>query len=158
MSWLAREEIDEVILAALGARALGYERAGESVYVVRLVGGDVPFAEVRLVVGDQSLLVESFFVGKPGVDAEQFYRFLLERNGRMHGVHFAIDSRGDVYLLGRLPLLAVTPDEIDRLLNRVLTYLSETFDAALAAGFGDDVRQEWEWRASAARRGNRGDR
>jgi hypothetical protein len=148
MSWLARTEIDGVIRATLDEREISYDKVGESAYVVRLEGTRRLVTAVRLVVGDQSLLVEAFFVRRPDENAEDFFRFLLERNGRMYGVHFAIDSRGDVYLIGRLPLLAVTPDEIDRLLGCVLTYADETFDVALEIGFGDSIRREWLWRTS----------
>lgn len=148
MSWLARAEIDEVLRSALTARGAPFDAVGESAYVVRLTCSRGLATSVRLVVGDQSLLAESFFVARPSARAEEFYRFLLERNGHMHGVHFAIDGRGDVYLIGRLPLLAVTPAEIDRLLNRLLAYSGETFEAAEKLGFSDFVRAEREFRAT----------
>jgi hypothetical protein len=148
VSWLTRTEIDGVITATLEERALSFDKVGESAFVVRLEGTHRLVTAARLVVGDQSLLVEAFFIRRPDENAAEFYRFLLERNGRMYGVHFAIDSKGDVYLIGRLPLLAVTPDEIDRLLGCVLTYSDETFDAALEIGFAASIRREWDWRAS----------
>ena len=148
MSWLARAEIDAVIRTTLEEREIPFDQVGESAFVVRLMGTHRLMTAVRLVVGDQSLLIEAFFVRRPDENAQEFYRFLLERNGHMYGVHFAIDAKGDVYLMGRLPLLAVTPDEIDRLLGCVLTYADETFDAALQIGFAGSIRREWEWRAS----------
>jgi len=148
MSWLARTEIDGVIRSTLEDRGVSFDKVGESAYVVRLEGTHRLVTAARLVVGDQSLLVEAFFVRRPDENPAEFYRFLLERNGRMYGVHFAIDSKGDVYLIGRLPLLAVTPDEIDRLLGCVLTYSDEAFDAALEIGFAGSIRREWDWRAS----------
>jgi len=148
MSWLARDEISGVIRATFDERDVAYDVVSDNAYVVRLEGTHRLLTSVRLVVGDQSLLVEAFFVRRPDENAEEFYRFLLERNGRMYGVHFAIDARGDAYLIGRLPLLAVTPDEIDRLLGCVLTYTDETFDAALEIGFADSIRREWKWRVA----------
>jgi Putative bacterial sensory transduction regulator len=148
VSWLARAEIDAVIRTTLEEREIQFDQVGESAFVVRLMGTHRLVTAVRLVVGDQSLLIEAFFVRRPDENAQEFYRFLLERNGHMYGVHFAIDAKGDVYLMGRLPLLAVTPDEIDRLLGCVLTYADETFDAALHIGFAESIRREWEWRAS----------
>ena len=79
-------------------------------------------------------------------DRERLYDFLLQRNSRMYGVAFALDRDGDVYLVGRLPLAAVTPDELDRLLGAVLTYADENFDAMLRIGFGASIRREWAWR------------
>jgi hypothetical protein len=97
-------------------------------------------------VGVHSLHVEAFFCRQPDENHARFYRFLLERNGRMYGVHFAVDPQGDVYLVGRLPLGSATADEIDRLLGCVLTYSDENFNAALAIGFASSIRKEWAWR------------
>jgi hypothetical protein len=90
--------------------------------------------------------VEAFFCRQPDENHAAFYRFLLERNGRLYGVHFAVDRTGDVYLTGRLPLAAITDDEIDRLLGCVLTYSDESFNEALKLGFGSAIRREWAWR------------
>ena len=70
-----------------------------------------------LVAGEHSLGVEAFFCRQPDENHEAFYRFLLERNGRMYGVHFTLDETGDVYLTGKLPLSSVSEDDIDRLLG-----------------------------------------
>lgn len=147
MSWLARTELDEVIRATLADRDLTVEQPSEGSYVVKLEGRHKLATLTWLVVGDHSLLVEAFFLRAPDENHEKFYRFLLEKNARMYGVHFALDALGDVYLVGRVPLAAVTPDEIDRLLGCVLSYSDENFDAALVLGFGSSIKREWEWRA-----------
>ncbi len=72
--------------------------------------------------------------------------YLLRKNGGMYGVGFALDETGDVYLVGRLPLSAVTPEEIDRLLGCVLTYSDDNFDRALELGFAGSIQREWDWR------------
>ena len=64
----------------------------------------------------------------------------------MYAVAFAVDRLGDIYLDGRLPLAAVTPDELDRLLGSVLTYADESFNTILELGFASSIRKEWEWR------------
>jgi hypothetical protein len=90
--------------------------------------------------------VEAFFCRQPDENHAEFYKFLLERGGRMFGVHFALDPAGDVYLVGRLPLAAATPEEIDRLLGCVLSYSDDNFDQALMIGFASSIRREWDWR------------
>ena len=60
----------------------------------------------------------------------------------------AIDHHGDIYLDARLPLAAVTPDELDRLLGSVLTYADESFNTILELGFASAIRREWQWRVS----------
>ena len=55
---------------------------------------------------------------------------------------------GDIYLDARLPLGAVTPEEIDRLLGAVLEYADGSFNTILELGFASSIRKEWEWRVS----------
>jgi hypothetical protein len=48
--------------------------------------------------------------------------------------------------VGRVPLAAVSEEEVDRLLGCVLTYSDDWFDRALELGFASSIRKEWEWR------------
>jgi hypothetical protein len=132
--------------SALAGLGLDAERPQPGSYLVRLEGQHKLATMTWLIVGAHSLHVEAFFCRRPDEDHARFYRFLLERNGRMYGVHFAVDSNGDVYLVGRLPLSSVTADEIDRVLGCVLAYSDENFNPALAIGFASSIRKEWAWR------------
>ena len=134
------------IESALAGLGLAAESPQPGSYLVRLEGQHKLATMTWLIVGAHSLHVEAFFCRQPDEDHARFYRFLLERNGRMYGVHFAVDSSGDVYLVGRLPLSSVTADEIDRVLGCVLTYSDENFNPALAIGFASSIRKEWAWR------------
>ena len=134
------------IESALAGLGLAAESPQPGSYLVRLEGQHKLATMTWLIVGAHSLHVEAFFCRQPDEDHARFYRFLLERNGRMYGVHFAVDSTGDVYLVGRLPLSSVTADEIDRVLGCVLTYSDENFNPALSIGFASSIRKEWAWR------------
>jgi hypothetical protein len=90
--------------------------------------------------------VEAFVCRKPDENAEELYRFLLRRNARLYGVAFSLDPAGDVYLVGRLPLHAITADEVDRILGSVLEYADDSFDRLLEIGFAGSIRREWAWR------------
>lgn len=138
--------LDEVIRSTLVERELEFTRAGEGAYLVSLPGTHRLATPCWLVAGDHSLLVEAFVMRHADSGQEQLYDFLLQRNSRMYGVSFALDPDGDVYLVGRLPLSAVTPDELDRLLGAVLTYADDNFDTMLKLGFGDSIKREWAWR------------
>ena len=135
-----------VIEATLRSLELGFEQPRPGAFLVKLEGQHKLATMTWLVVGEHSLGVEAFFCRQPDENHEAFYRFLLERNGRMYGVHFTLDEMGDVYLTGRLPLSSVSADDIDRLLGCVLSYSDENFDAALELGFGSAIRREWAWR------------
>jgi hypothetical protein len=134
------------IESALAELGLSYESPRPGAYLVRLEGQHKLATMTWLIAGSHSLHVEAFFCRQPDENHAAFYRFLLERSGRMYGVHFALDPVGDVYLVGRLPLASVAPEEIDRLLGCVLSYSDENFDQALMLGFASSIRREWAWR------------
>jgi hypothetical protein len=133
--------------AALDELGLPYERPQPSAYLVKLQGAHKLAIMTWLIAGQYSLQLEAFFCRQPDENHAEFYRFLLARNARMYGVHFALDKLGDAYLTGRLPLSAITADELDRLLGCMLSYSDEAFDDALRIGFGTAIRREWAWRS-----------
>jgi hypothetical protein len=115
-------------------------------FFVKLPGTHKLVTNCWLVVGEHALLVEAFVCRKPDENHDAFHQWLLRRNSRTFAVSFALDAAGDVYLVGRLPLAAVTPADVDRLLGSVLQYADESFDTLLEIGFASSIRREWEWR------------
>ena len=138
----------QVIRDHLKGNEIEFEEATDGVFSFSLPGEKKLQTAVRLDVGDHALGVHAFVCRKPDENHERVYRWLLERNLKMFGVSFAVDAVGDIYLDGRLPLVAVTPDEIDRLLGAVLTYADGSFNTILELGFATSIRREWEWRKS----------
>ena len=143
---LVRDEVDGTIREALDSAGLSYESPAHGQFLVRLEGQHKLVTMCWLVAGDHALLVEAFVMRRPEENHEQLYRLLLGKNTHTYGVSWAVDSLGDVYLVGRIDLHAVTGDEIDRLLGAVLTYADSTFDAMLEIGYGSAIRREWAWR------------
>lgn len=138
--------LDVVIRAALDERELDYDRSAQGAYLVKLPGSHKLATMCWLVAGKHALLVEAFVMRRPDENRERLHAFLLQRNAKMYGVAFSIDDAGDVFLVGRVALHAVTADEIDRLLGCVLSYADENFDAMLEIGFSTSIRKEWAWR------------
>ncbi|MEX2290805.1 MAG: YbjN domain-containing protein [Mycobacteriales bacterium] len=132
--------------AALDEAGLDYSSPGQGQFFVVLPGTHKLATHCWLVAGQHALLVEAFVCRRPDENAGEFYRYLLRRNARLYGVAFSVDSAGDVYLVGRLPLHSVTADEIDRILGSVLQYADESFDPLLEIGFAGSIRREWAWR------------
>ena len=138
--------IADVIRDYLTENELDYEEAAAGVFSFSLPGEKKLQTAVRLDVGEHALGVHAFVCRKPDENHERVYRWLLERNLRMYAVAFAVDRLGDIYLDARLPLGAVTADELDRLLGSVLANADESFNAILELGFASSIRKEWEWR------------
>ncbi|HWC35240.1 MAG TPA: YbjN domain-containing protein [Mycobacteriales bacterium] len=130
----------------LAERELEFDEPSLGAFFVKLPGTHKLATMTWLVVGEHSLHVEAFFCRRPDENAERFWRWLLERNAKLYAIAFSVDVLGDVYLTGRLPLSAIEPDEIDRVLGAVLTASDESFDAALEIGFRTSIEKEWDWR------------
>ncbi|BCJ38149.1 hypothetical protein Athai_56520 [Actinocatenispora thailandica] len=143
---MTHAEITELIEQSLAGAELAWERTGEASFAVTLPGTHKLKTTCNLIVGQHTLRVEAFVMRQPDENREQLWAYLLRRNARMYAVSFAIDTVGDVYLMGRVPLAAVTAEELDRLLGSVLTYADESFDEMLEIGFGSAIRREWAWR------------
>jgi hypothetical protein len=137
----------DVIRTALTEAELDFAEAQPEQFFVKLPGTHKLFTNCWLIVGQHGLLVEAFVCRKPDENHEELYAFLLKRNAKTFAVSFALDKAGDIYLVGRLPLASVTPDEVDRILGAVLQYADETFDTLLEIGFISSIRREWAWRA-----------
>ncbi len=136
----------ELIETSLQAQRLEYERISAGTFVVALPGEKRLKTACWLTLGAHALEIEAFVMRKPDENHEHVYAFLLQRNVRMYAVSWAIDSAGDVYLAGRLPLSAVSAEELDRVLGCVLEYADGTFNTLLELGFGSSIRREWAWR------------
>jgi hypothetical protein len=138
--------VAETIEAALGEQDLEWQRLDDATFAVALPGEKRLKTACILTVGAHALEVEAFVLRAPEENREQVYAWLLQRNARMYAVSWAIDSAGDVYLAGRVPLTAVSAEEIDRVLGSVLEYADGSFNVLLEMGFGSSIRREWAWR------------
>lgn len=136
----------EVIEGVLKESGLEYDVPRQGAFFIKLPGEHKLATMTWLIVREHSLHVEAFFCRKPDENHAEFYRWLLEKNGRMYGMGFTLDETGDVYLVGRVSLASVSPAEIDRLLGCVLSYSDDNFDKALELGFKSSIQREWAWR------------
>jgi hypothetical protein len=141
-----RAQAIAAIEAALAEAEAAYERPKEDHFVVALPGTHKLSTTCSLLVGDHTLSVNAFVVRAADENREAVYRWLLEHNTRLSGIAFALDRLGDVFLIGRVPLAAVTEAEVDRLLGSVLDAADSSFDTLLELGFATSIRREWAWR------------
>jgi len=138
----------QVVRDHLAANDIEFEETGEGLFSFSLPGEKKLQTAVRLDVGAHALGVHAFVCRRPDENHERVYEWLLQRNLRLYAVSFAIDRLGDIYLDARLPLAAVDPDELDRLLGAVLSAADDSFNTILELGFASSIRKEWEWRQS----------
>ncbi|MEU3738260.1 YbjN domain-containing protein [Streptomyces sp. NPDC032198] len=137
-----------IIERTLDEAELEWESPQSGAYVVTLPGTRKLSTTLSLRIGKHALSLTAFVIRHPDENHDAVHRWLLERNLRLYGVSYAIDSLGDIYLTGKLPLSAVTPDELDRLLGSVLENADGSFNTLLELGFASAIRKEYAWRVS----------
>jgi hypothetical protein len=144
----ATQQAADVVRAAIAATGLQAREQRAGVFEVTVPGERKLQTSVVLEVRERTLAVHAFVARRPDENHEAVYRWLLERNLKLYAVAFAVDAVGDIHLDGRLPLHAVTADEVDRILGAVATYADESFNTLLELGFASAIRREWEWRTA----------
>ncbi|MFG2513107.1 YbjN domain-containing protein [Streptomyces sp. NPDC048584] len=141
-------EAARIIEGVLKDAELEWESPEPGSYVVRLPGTRKLSTTVSLIAGRHTLSLNAFVVRHPDENEAGVHRWLLERNLKLFGVSYAVDPLGDIYVTGRLPLSAVTADELDRLLGQVLEAADGSFNTLLELGFASAIRKEYDWRVS----------
>ena len=138
----------EVILEFLESHDLSYEQSSSNTFLVTLPGEKKQQTHCALIIGDHSLSINAFVIRKPDENEDQVHTWCLQKNASLYGIAFAINELRDIYLVGRLPLPAVTNQEIDRLIGSVLQVANSSFNPLLEIGFASAIRREWAWRVS----------
>ena len=138
----------EVILEFLESHDLEYEEKDDKTFLITLPGEKKLQTHCALVIGDHSLSINAFVIRKPDENVGAVHAWCMAKNAGMYGIAFAINELGDIFLVGRLPLAAVTDREIDRLVGAVLQYSDSSFNPLLELGFANSIRREWAWRVN----------
>ena len=138
--------LDETIDAVLTELEVDYQRREPGQFLVNLPGTRRLQTPTWLVAREQTVFVQAFVCRHPDEEHEAVYRFLLQRNARLYGVHYTVDRLGDIHLVGRIPLAVVDADEIDRVLGQVLEAADGDFNTLLELGFASSIRREYAWR------------
>jgi Putative bacterial sensory transduction regulator len=143
-----RDNAINEIRVELSELELDWTESAAGLFSVSLPGTRKLITECAVEVGAYGMNVRAFVARKPDENHVGVYRWLLERNLRLHGICFALDALGDIYLTGRIPLELVTRSEVDRLLGAVAEAADDSFNVILELGFAESIRKEWVWRRS----------
>ena len=142
----------DTVDAYLAEQGIASSRAGEAVWTFSLSGDHKKSLPVVLEQRETTLGLQAFFIRRPFEHADEVYRMLLSRNFRRSPVRFAADADGDIYLVGEVPLDALTPEALDELLGATLATADQLFDPVIALGFATYLARDLAWREKAGTR------
>jgi Putative bacterial sensory transduction regulator len=143
-----REKAITEIRAELSELDLDWAESAPGLFSISLPGTRKLITECALDVGRHVMNVRAFVARNPDENHVGVYRWLLERNLKLHGICFSLDALGDIYLTSRVPVELVTRAEVDRLLGAVAETADDSFNVILELGFAESIRKEWAWRRS----------
>ena len=141
-------DVAVLVRDALELLEVDFEEPAAGTFVAVLPGERKLRTTCSLVIGPHSVTVNAFVVRHPDEHADAVHQWLLRQNAKHPGLAYGIDPLGDVYLVGQLPLQAVSTEQIDLLLGRVLDTADSAFNTLLEIGFASSIRREWKWRVS----------
>lgn len=110
-------------------------------WYLRLRGDEKDFVTVWLTIRQRTLQHEAQVMPAPEVNIEATYEYLLRRNLDLHQMRFALGAEDAVYLVGEVPVHAVTEDELDRIVGSSLAYVDDYFPTAMSIGFAGRYRR-----------------
>ncbi len=124
------------------------QREGETVVI--LPGEKKLRTVVSLLVGAREVTVSAFVVRNPDENHEEFYRHILRRNLRLSevGLAYAIDTSGDVYVVGRIAPELLSEETLDVVFGAIIEAADSPFNELLVLGFFSTMQREWAWRIS----------
>jgi Putative bacterial sensory transduction regulator len=140
-------EARHAVASFLADEGVPAEALGDGRWFVRLAGERKLGIGVHLVVGDRTMRVESFFMRAPEEQHARLYHDLLLRQASSYLLRFTLDEHGDLFLVGQVPLRAVTPDEVDRVLGSLLELADAAYLPSVETGFASSLAAERAWRA-----------
>jgi hypothetical protein len=136
------------IRAELSELDLAWAEPAPGLFSVSLPGSRKLVTECALQVRTYGMNLRAFVARNPDENHGSVNRWLLERNLKLHGICFAVDAHGDIYLTASVPIELVTRAEVDRLLGAVAEAADDSFNVILELGFAESIRHEWAWRRS----------
>lgn len=104
-------------------------------WYVRMRGEQKDHITVWLTLGQRTLRYETYVLPAPPENAAAVYELALRRNDKLVGAHFSIGAEDAVYLRGELPLVALSEDELDRIVGSLYAYVEQLFPGLLRLAF-----------------------
>jgi hypothetical protein len=115
--------------------AVGRDADDPHRWYVRLRGEEKEITTIWLALGQRTLRYETYVMPTPEENHRELFEHLLRRNERLVGAHFSIGVEDAVFLRGELPLVALSEQELDRVIGSLYAFVEQCFPAAIRIGY-----------------------
>jgi hypothetical protein len=93
------------------------------------------FTTVWFDIGDRTAGFEAYVLPSPPASRADVFELCLRRNWRSWPAHMALDDRGDLFVVGRIPLSDLDPGVLDRAVGAVYELIELSFRRIVRLGF-----------------------
>ena len=104
-------------------------------WLLRFRGEEREFIALWLTLRQRTLHIETELMPAPEANADQIYRYVLVKNAEMYPLHIAIGPEDGLYLVGRFPVVEVTPELLDEVTGSAVHFVDELFPTMMGLGF-----------------------
>lgn len=108
---------------------------------IRMAQQTRDFTTVWFEIGDLTVRLEAYLAPAPHANAAEVYRLVAARSYASWPAHLGADRRGDIYVVGRIPLDRLSPHVLDEALGSVYELVELTFRPILRTGFPSREKQ-----------------
>jgi hypothetical protein len=134
--FLATEKANNPVVADIErAAAQDLEIGVNTRWYVRMHGEEKQVVTVWLTVKERTLHYETYVCPAPAENIAEAYEYVLRVNKRLSGMAFCIGGEDALYLVGSVPVGAVTEAGLDRILGGLYAASEETFPTAMRIGY-----------------------
>jgi hypothetical protein len=133
--WLDGFAAENPLIAAVDRGTSDDTSFGEPRWYVRMTGEEKDYTTVWLTLGQRTLRYETYVMPAPEENRPAVMESLLRRNVQLVGADFSIGAEDAIYLRGEIPDIAVSADELDRVLGTLYTTVESTFQPLLRLAF-----------------------
>ncbi|HSF85367.1 MAG TPA: YbjN domain-containing protein [Acidimicrobiia bacterium] len=102
---------------------------------IRMAQACRDFTTVWFDVGERTVGFEAYVLPRPPHADAEFYRHCMVRNWRSWPAHLATDDRGDLFVIGRIPLSDLNEATLDGAVGAIYQTIELSFRPLLRLGF-----------------------
>lgn len=134
-AWTERElSADGTFGLVAAERQTVTDRTASYRWYLRFKGEEKDFITVWLTLRQRTLHHEAQFMPAPEANAVGVLEYLMRRNTELYGMAFCLGPEDAVYLVGKVPVLLVDDDELDRIAGSSILYVDDHFRTAMTLG------------------------
>lgn len=131
--WLQAMATDNPVFEAIDRAAPS--EGNEPRWYVRLAGEEKDHITIWFTLGQRTLRYEAYVLPWPPEHTNEVFEWVLRRNDKLVGAHFAIGVEDAVFLRGELPLTALNEPELDRIVGSLYSYVEQAFPTLVRLAF-----------------------